>query len=65
MMMTPQARLNARQIHADRMARARIIGAWVCALTVAVGTVMMAHMALGLAVQMPDLIARSAAEVRW
>lgn len=64
-MQSPQARLNARQMRADRIARNRIIGAWICAMTVAAGTLMIAHMALALAVQMPDLIAESAAKVRW
>ncbi len=64
-MLTPQARLNARRIRADRIVTARIIGTWICAVTVAAGTLMIAHMALGLARDLPDIVARGAAEVRW
>lgn len=60
-MITPQAHLNARQMRADRIARTRIIGAWICALTVGAGTLMMAHMALGLALDLPEITARAAA----
>jgi hypothetical protein len=64
-MRSPQARLNARHLRAARLARGRIIGSWICALTVAAGTLMLAHMALGLALHLPDLIARGAAGARW
>ncbi len=64
-MNAPQARLNATRIRADRLLRARVIGAWICTLTVAAGTLLIAHMALALAVQMPDLVAAGAAAARW
>jgi hypothetical protein len=60
-MLSPQAHINARQMQADRMARHRIIGAWIAALTVAAGTAMLAHMTLSLALALPDILARSAA----
>ncbi len=63
-MRSPQSHLNSRRLRADRIVTARIVGTWICALTVAAGTLMMAHMALGLALDLPDIVARGAAEVR-
>lgn len=62
---SPFARMNDATLREDRR-RGR--PAWTTlagAAFLAVAVVMLAHMVLGLAVQMPDIIATSAARAAW
>jgi hypothetical protein len=60
-MNSPFTHLNTARLQAERKTRNRIIGAWIAALTVASGTILIAHMTLSLALALPDIIARAAA----
>lgn len=62
---SPFARLNAATLRADRRATRAGITATAFAALLALALILTAHMALQLALHMPDIIAESAARAAW
>lgn len=62
---SPFARLNAATLRADRRRTGAGIVATAVATLIALALVLIAHMALQLALHLPDIIAESAARAAW
>lgn len=62
---SPFTRLNAAAIRAERRDRRAAIAATATAAALATVVVLLGHMGLQLAVQLPDILSQSAARAAW
>lgn len=62
---SPFTRLNAATIRAERRNAWRAALALATAATLALAVLMLAHMALQLALALPDILSQSAARAAW